>query len=113
MSDAIHKMVTALFSEPDLYAGVDIGPIEGSTWLSLEQHAGFGPGILVLRMDAEPAGEYHFGLQDFHVARALATALNAWAAFAEPEYERERARSAEEYNRMKAEKDTRQMIDPR
>ena len=88
MSNAIHTMVTALFSDPELWAGVDVGTIEGSCTMLVEQHAGFGPGILVLRLEAETNGEYFFGLEDFNEARKLAAALNAWADFAEPEYNR-------------------------
>lgn len=102
MSTAITAMVTALFSDPQLWAGIDVGTMEGSSTMLIEQHAGFGPGILVLRLDAEPNGEYFFGLEDFHEARKLAAALNAWADFAEPEYKRESARLNEEYNRARA-----------
>ena len=86
MSNTIHRMVTTLFSDPELYAGIDIGTMEGSSTMLVEQHAGFGPGILVLRLEAETNGEYFFGLEDFTEARKLAAALNAWADFAEPEY---------------------------
>ena len=98
MSNAITAMVTALFSDPELWAGIDIGTMEGSSLMLVEQHAGFGPGVLVLRLDAEP----FFGIEDFHEARKLAEALNAWADFAEPEYEKESARLNEEYNRNRA-----------
>ena len=98
MSNAITAMVTALFSDPQLWAGIDIGTMEGSSTMLVEQHAGFGPGVLVLRLDAEP----FFGLEDYTEARKLAEALNAWADFAEPEYEKESARLNEEYNRARA-----------
>lgn len=98
MSTAITAMVTALFSDPELWAGIDIGTMEGSSLMLVEQHAGFGPGVLVLRLDAEP----FFGIEDFHEARKLAAALNAWADFAEPEYEKYKARVEQGYNRARA-----------
>jgi hypothetical protein len=94
-------MVTALFSDPKLWAGIDIGTMEGSSTMRVEQHAGFGSGILVLRLEAEPNGEYFFGLEDFSEARKLAAALNAWADFAEPEYQKYSAKVADQYNRGK------------
>ena len=102
MSNAITAMVTALFSDPQLWAGIDVGTMEGSSTMTVEQHSGFGPGVLVLRLDAQPNGEYFFGLEDYTEARKLAAALNAWADFAEPEYKRESARLNEEYNRARA-----------
>jgi hypothetical protein len=94
-------MVTALFSDPELWAGIDVGTMEGSSTMLVEQHAGFGPGVLVLRLDAEPNGEYFFGLEDYNEARKLAAALNAWADFAEPAYEQYKARVEGEYNRAR------------
>lgn len=102
MSNAITAMVTALFSDPQLWAGIDVGTMEGSSTMLIEQHGGFGPGVLVLRLDAEPNGEYFFGLEDYNEARKLAAALNAWADFAEPEYEKYSAKVEDEYNRARA-----------
>lgn len=98
MSNAITAMVTALFSDPQLWAGIDVGTMEGSSTMLIEQHAGFGPGVLVLRLDAEP----FFGLEDYNEARKLAAALNAWADFAEPAYEKYKARVEQGYNRNRA-----------
>ena len=102
MSNAITAMVTALFSDPELWAGIDVGTMEGSSTMLVEQHAGFGPGVLVLRLDAEPNGEYFFCLEDYTEARKLAAALNAWADFAEPAYEQYKARVEQGYNRERA-----------
>ena len=91
---ALYEMVKALFSDSDCWTAIDIGPIAGSDRLSLEQHAGFAPGQLVLRLDANQSGEYFFDLEDYHVARQLAEGLQAWADFAETRHaEREERRS--------------------
>lgn len=95
MSNTIYTMVTALFSDPELWAGVDVGTMEGSSTMLVEQHAGFGSGILVLRLEPETNGEYFFGLEDFNEARKLAAALTAWADFAEPEYNRGKVSNAD------------------
>lgn len=83
MNEAMYDIVKRLFDSPHEWAGIDIGPIAGSQHLSLEQHAGFGPGQLVLRFDAEPSGEYFFDIEDFRTARQLAHGLLGWADFAE------------------------------
>ena len=79
----MYDIVKRLFEASNEWAGIDIGPIAGSNHLSLEQHAGFGPGQLVLRLDADQNGEYFFDLEDFRTARQLAHGLLGWADFAE------------------------------
>lgn len=104
MSEAMYDIVKRLFEEKHEWAGIDIGPIEGSNHLSLEQHAGFGSGILVLRLDEKQNGEYSFAIEDFHTARQLAHGLLGWADVAEKLYkdQQDDVRAA----RAKAEKDT-------
>lgn len=87
MGEAMYDMIKRLFEAKGEWAGVDIGPIAGSNHLSLEQHAGFGSGQLVLRLQDEMRGEYHFDLEDFRVARQLAHGLLGWADVAERLYE--------------------------
>lgn len=94
MSEAMYDIVKRLFEAKHEWACIDIGPIAGSQTLSLEQHAGFGSGQLVLRLDADPNGEFHFDLEDFHTARQLAHGLLGWADVAARLYEEREA----EYN---------------
>ena len=82
----MYDILKRLFEARSEWAGIDIGPIAGSNHLSLEQHAGFGSGQLVMRLDAEQSGEYFFDLEDFHTARQLAHGLLGWADFAEKRY---------------------------
>lgn len=86
MSEVIRDLVKRLFEAKDEWAGIDIGPIEGSNHMTLEQHAGFGSGILVMRLDAGKDGEYFFSIEDFHAARQLAHGLLGWADVAERLY---------------------------
>lgn len=86
MSKAMYYIIKRLFEAKDEWAGVDIGPIGGSNDLSLEQHAGFGRGQLVLRLQDGMRGEYYFDLEDFHAARQLAHGLLGWADVAERLY---------------------------
>lgn len=83
MSAAMYDIVKRLFEAKDEWVGIDIGPIAGSNHLSLEQHAGFGPGQLVLRFQDEMRGEYFFDLEDYNTARQLAHGLLGWADVAE------------------------------
>jgi len=86
MSEAMYDIVKRLFDSPHEWAGIDIGGIAGSNHLSLEQHAGFSSGQLVLRFQADANGEYFFDLEDFRTARQLAHGLLGWADFAEKAY---------------------------
>lgn len=79
MSEAMYDIVKRLFEAKHEWAGIDIGGIAGSNHLSLEQHAGFGSGQLVLRLQADLNGEYFFDLEDFNTARQLAHGLLGWA----------------------------------
>lgn len=83
MSQAMYDIIKRLFEAKNEWAGIDIGPIAGSNHLSLEQHAGFGPGQLVLRLQDEMRGEYFFDLEDYNTARQLAHGLLGWADVAE------------------------------
>lgn len=65
---------------------MDIGPINGSDTLSLEQHAGFGSGTLVMRLAQGNDGEYWFNIEDHRTARQLAHGLLGWADVAEKLY---------------------------
>lgn len=87
MSEAMYDIVKRLFEAKHEWACIDIGPIAGSEHLSLEQHAGFGTGQLVLRLQADLNGEYFFDLEDFNTARQLAHGLLGWADVAERLYE--------------------------
>lgn len=91
MSEAMYDIVKRLFEAKHQWAGIDIGPIAGSETLSLEQHAGFGSGQLVLRLQADLNGEYFFDLEDFNTARQLAHGLLGWADVAERLYEEREA----------------------
>lgn len=83
MSEPMYDIIKRLFEAKHEWAGIDIGPIDGSNHLSLEQHAGFGSGILVMRLQDEMNGEYYFGIEDYHTARQLAHGLLGWADVAE------------------------------
>ena len=91
MSATMYDIIKRLFEAKNEWVGIDIGGIAGSNHLSLEQHAGFGSGQLVLRLQDEMRGEYHFDLEDFHVARQLAHGLLGWADVAERLYEEREA----------------------
>jgi hypothetical protein len=86
MGEPMHDMIKRLFEAEHEWASIDIGPIAGSECLSLEQHAGFAAGQLVLRLDPGRNGEYFFALEDFRTARQLAHGLLGWAAVAEKKH---------------------------
>lgn len=86
MSEPMYDIIKRLFEAKHEWAGVDIGPINGSGTLSLEQHAGFGSGTLVMRLTQGNDGEYWFNIEDFRSARQLAHGLLGWADVAEKLY---------------------------
>ena len=91
MGEPMHDIIKRLFESPHEWASIDIGPIAGSECVSLEQHAGYAPGQLLLRLDTAPNGEYFFALEDFRTARQLAHGLLGWAAVAEKRHAEEQA----------------------
>ena len=97
MSEPMYDIVKRLFEAKHEWVAIDIVGIAGSNHLSLEQHAGFGSGQLVLRLQAEMNGEYFFDLEDFNTARQLAHGLLGWADFAEKAYKEREENWAREH----------------